>query len=74
MRHVLERVRHRGVLRLAVVVAILVGTVLNLINQYELLLGAPLTPPVAAQLVLTYCVPFLVSLHGQASGSSIHRG
>ncbi len=46
----------------AVVVMIVVGSVLNLINQGEALLhGAPLN---VAKLLLTYIVPFCVSTYG----------
>ncbi len=46
----------------AIVVMIIVGTVLNLINQGDALLhGAPLN---VAKLLLTYVVPFCVSTYG----------
>jgi hypothetical protein len=46
----------------AIVVMIIVGSVLNLINQSEALFqGAPLN---FAKLLLTYVVPFCVSTYG----------
>jgi hypothetical protein len=46
----------------AIAVTIIVGSVLNLINQGETLLqGAPLN---FAKLLLTYMVPFCVSTYG----------
>ena len=48
--------------RSALIVAIVVGTVLNLINQPEALLGE--APIVWWKVLLTYCVPFAVSCYG----------
>lgn len=50
---------------LALRVAIVVGTVLNVINHFDVLLGAPLTGTVFLQMALTYAVPYCVSTHGQ---------
>jgi len=48
--------------RRSIVVALVVGTVLNAINQgAELFAGEPL---VVWKLALTYCVPFLVASYG----------
>ena len=50
----------------AIVVMIIVGSVLNLINQDEAMFqGAPLN---FAKLLLTYVVPFCVSTYGTWSG------
>lgn len=46
-------------------VAIVVGSVLNLINHYDLLLGKSLTLQILVQIGLTYMVPYCVSTHGQ---------
>lgn len=49
-------------LRRSILVALLVGSALNIINQGpELLAGKP---PVIWKLVLTYAVPFLVASYG----------
>ena len=51
-----------GVPLRALGVAILIGTILNLINQGDVLLhGEPIN---WAKLVLTYLVPYAVSTHG----------
>jgi len=50
------------VVRSSVVVAIVVGTILNLINQGDALLGDQ--PLVIWKLVLTYMVPYCVSTYG----------
>ncbi|MDN3609497.1 nitrate/nitrite transporter NrtS [Vibrio ostreicida] len=44
----------------AVIIAIVVGTLLNLINQHDALAGH--TPFNWLKAILTYCVPFCVSL------------
>ena len=46
----------------AIVVMIIVGSVLNLINQGEALFQG--APPNFAKLLLTYVVPFCVSTYG----------
>jgi hypothetical protein len=64
----LERCLDRNVVSLAIKVALLVGTILNLINHYDLLFGTPLTGPALVQVGLTYVVPYCVSTHGQVFG------
>ena len=54
-----------GVPRRAAVVALLVGTALNLINQGDFVLAG--NAPHWGKLVLTYMVPYLVSTHGAVS-------
>ena len=54
-----------GVPRRSLVVALIVGTVLNLINQGDAMLsGMPID---LAKLLLTYLVPFCVSTYGAVS-------
>ena len=54
-----------GVPRTALIAAILVGSVLNLINQGDVLWGeAALDWP---KLLLTYCVPYCVATYGAVS-------
>lgn len=54
-----------GVPRRSLFVALLVGTILNLINQGDALLaGLPLD---IAKLLLTYLVPYCVSTYGAVS-------
>ena len=54
-----------GVPRRSLVVALIVGTILNLINQGDVLLGGGHI--VLAKLLLTYCVPYCVSTYGAVS-------
>ncbi len=53
----------RPVLRRALRIAVLVGTVLVVINQGDVLLRGDFTPGVAAKIALTYLVPFVVSTY-----------
>ena len=48
--------------RRSLVVALIVGTALNLINQGDALLSG--TQPVVWKLILTYVVPFAVASYG----------
>jgi hypothetical protein len=52
----------RGIVRRSLVLAAVVGTILNLINQGDALLGG--THLVAWKIVLTYCVPYCVASYG----------
>ena len=63
-----QRARDPRVVSLALRVALVVGTILNLINNFDLLLGAPLTRTALVQVALTYVVPYCVSTHGQVFG------
>jgi hypothetical protein len=51
--------------RRALVVALVIGTLLNAINQGDALLGG--APLHWGKIALTYAVPFCVSLHGAAA-------
>ncbi len=52
----------RGIVRRSLIIGLIVGTVLNLINQGDALFaGATL---VAWKIALTYCVPYCVSTYG----------
>ncbi len=58
----LRRTFTGATLRRSLVVAVVIGTILNLINQGDALLGhAPLVP---WKLLLTYFVPFAVASYG----------
>lgn len=52
-------------LRRAIVVALVVGTILNLINQWDAYFGV--APIAWTRLLLTYCVPFCVATYGAHS-------
>lgn len=61
----LQRALLPAVMARAARIAIVVGTILNLINHYDLLFGTALTPSAMVQVGLTYLVPYCVSTHGQ---------
>lgn len=63
-----QRCKDPRVIVLAIKVALVVGTILNIINHFDLLLGAPLTRMTTIQMALTYVVPYCVSTHGQVFG------
>lgn len=71
-RNSLRRWFDLSVTRRAGKVAIVVGTALNLINHYGVLIGESVLAGVAAQMVLTYVVPYFVSTHGQVT-SNVRR-
>lgn len=54
-----------GVPRRSLLTALVVGTILNLINQGDALVGGGHI--VVPKLLLTYCVPFCVSTFGAVS-------
>ena len=54
--------------KMALRVSLVIGSLLNLLNHFDLFLGTPLTPTLCAQIVLTYMVPYCVSTHGQVWG------
>ncbi len=55
----------------ALIVALIVGSALNAINQGDLLIAGQ--PVVWWKIALTYVVPFLVSAHGALSASARPR-
>lgn len=63
-----QRCLQPNVVSLALRVALVIGTLLNLINHFDLLLGVPLTRMALFQVGLTYIVPYCVSTHGQVFG------
>lgn len=67
LRHSFAEALKNGAVRRAVVVSLIVGTILNLINQGEALIGRGAVDWV--RLGLTYSVPFFVSLHGALSAT-----
>jgi hypothetical protein len=54
-----------GVPKRSLIVALIVGTILNLINQGDVLLG--LARPNFTKLILTFVVPYAVATYGAVS-------
>lgn len=52
----------RGIVRRSLIIGLIVGTVLNIINQGDALLAGGAV--VAWKIALTYCVPYCVSTYG----------
>ncbi len=59
--------------QIAIRVAIVVGTVLFTINHGQAVLQGEMSPSRWLSAVLTYCVPFMVSIHGQSSHQKIRQ-
>ncbi len=56
----------------ALKVAVIVGTILMVINQGDVLLNGHLTVLVACKIVLTYTVPFSVSTYSAFAANRLH--
>lgn len=62
---------YRPVCGRAIVVALVVGTILAIINQSDVLLSGHLTALVAAKIGLTYLVPFSVSTYSALAANRL---
>ena len=67
-----SKVRNTQVVLSSLKVAVVVGTVLNLINQYQPLLALDFAKVAWGKFTLTYFVPFLVSLYSSAITTRKH--
>lgn len=56
-------------LRRTIPIALVVGSLLTLINEGDLLLAGDVSARTAVKIVLNFCVPFVVSSLGFATGS-----
>ncbi len=63
----LEVASDRSLLRRGLVVSLIVGCLLNLINQGDLLLSGDFAQVSWTKFLLTYCVPFCVSVYSATS-------
>ena len=63
--------RRPSLLRRSAATALVVGTILTLINQGTSLATGELTPRLLWQIPLTYLVPFLVATWGALSNSRV---
>jgi hypothetical protein len=65
---------YRPILGRAIRVALVVGTILFLINQSDVVLKGQLTTLVVAKIALTYLVPFSVSTYSALAANRLrHR-
>lgn len=53
----------------ALLVAVIVGTVLNIINSYEVFVDGTFTGKNVIRIMLTYITPFCVSLYSSTKAS-----
>ena len=60
-----------GVPRRSFTVALIVGTILMVINQADVLISGNLTALVAAKIGLTYLVPFSVSMYSALAANRL---
>ena len=66
-------VRHPPLLRKAIATSLIIGTILTLINQGDMLLAGHLTPVLLWKIPLTYVVPFSVSSYSALAISRVRR-
>ena len=69
VRDLVRSARRRRVLRRCSIIAVAVGTLLTLVNQFDVLAGGRIDPPLIAKVVANYLIPFAVSNLGAMSGS-----
>ena len=53
----------------AIIIAIIIGSLLNLINSYEVILGKEFTFRNTLKITLTYITPFCVSIYSSIKSS-----
>jgi len=61
--------RHGPMLRRSIIAALVVGTILTLLNQGDVLLSGSWNNALYWKIPLTYCVPFMVATYGALSSS-----
>ena len=61
--------RHSAMLKRSLTVAVVVGTILTLLNQGDIILAGDWKSALYWKVPLTYCVPFCVTTYGALSNS-----
>jgi thiamine transporter ThiT len=74
IRAALEVCRTPSNLRRTLKIALVVGIVLTLINQADVLIEGKASALTAVKIFLNFCVPFVVSNLGVLAGNSTARG
>jgi len=64
-----DALRHRPMVRRSLTVALVVGSLLTLLNQGNILLGGNWNNDLYWKIPLTYCVPFCVATFGALSNA-----
>ena len=67
----LRSARQPRILRRCSWIAVAVGTVLTLVNQFDVLASGRLDPPLIAKIVANYLIPFAVSNLGAMSAADV---
>jgi hypothetical protein len=62
-------IKHQPMLRRSLIVAFVVGTILTLLNQGDVLFSGSWNSALYWKVPLTYCVPFCVATYGALSNS-----
>ena len=57
----------------AIKIALIVGTILNIINSYEAICNNLWTGKLIFKVLLTYCVPFCVSLYSSWKATKLTK-
>ena len=60
----------RNIQTRALKTAVVVGTLLALINYLDILLEGSVTPSIVFKIILTYCVPYIVAGYSSVSALS----
>ena len=74
MRDYLQIITRRDVVRRSARVALLVGTILVLINHGDGLIAGQATATDIVKIAMTYCVPYCVSTYASVLAISEERG
>ena len=61
--------RHRPMVRRSLIVAVVVGSILTLLNQGDILFAGSWNGTLYWKIPLTYCVPFCVATYGALSNA-----
>src|SRR4051794_20420115 len=64
-------IRHRSRVILSLETAVVVGTILTIINQSDALLRGAMTGFLVLKMALTYSVPYMVSTYGALMASQV---
>lgn len=63
----LRTATQKAIVNRSLKIAAVVGTLLTIINHYDVLFGEPLTHVRIVKILLTYCVPYCVSTFASVS-------
>ena len=67
MKEFVKHAKQKQNLKGAIRVGLVVGTMLGIINHYDMFISGNYETRRIIQIILTYLIPFFVSLHGRAT-------